>query len=368
MKSQPHVQQPAAVVRGRSLGPNASARFRFGLRGLCWFAVACLFVSLPARAQVIKLGTVAPEGSPWHDALQELAGKWQELSNGQVRLRIYAGGVAGDETDMLRKIRIGQLHATALTAQTLTSIVPDIEAISFPLLLKTNGELDYVLKTLGPRFENELEQKGFKVLGWSSAGWVHIFAKTPVTTIDDLRERKLFFWGTDTDYIETLKSVGIDPVPLAITDLLPSLQTGLVNAFAAPPVAALSFQWFGLAPHMTDLRWMPLPGVTVISARRWRQIPEKLRPKLEDAAWEISTKIRKRTRQLEKDAIEAMKKHGLSVHDVPQEAREEWARIVKEKGYASFVGKRFSKEAYDAVKAAVEEHRSKHAGAAGTGS
>lgn len=322
---------------------------------------ACIFLLVfgvsPTFSQVIKLGTVAPEGSPWHETLMEVAQRWKELSGGQVTVRIYAGGVAGDEKDMLRKIRIGQLHATALTTVTLIDIVPDIEAISFPMLVRTDGEFDYVIEKLGPEFEARLAEKGFKVLTWSTTGWVHFFTKEPVITPNDMKKRRLFLWGSDTTYMELVKASGFNPVPLAITDLLPSLQTGLVDSFAAPPAAALSFQWFAFAPHMTDLRWQPLPATTVVSMKQWNRIPAGLRPLLETAARQAGTRLQKRIRTLEKEAVMAMKNHGLTIHPVSPEVEEQWAMLAREKGYPAFVGPRFSKKMFDSVRSVLDEYR-----------
>ena len=325
---------------------------------ILWVCIHLLALGVtPAFSQVIKLGTVAPEGSPWHEILLEVAQNWKELSNGRVTVRIYAGGVAGDEKDMLRKVRIGQLHATALTSSTLLEIIPDIEVISFPMLIRTDGELDYVIEKLGPEFEARLAKKGFKVLSWSSTGWVYFFTKEPVITPEDMKKRKLFFWGSDTTYVELLKNSGFNPVPLAITDLLPSLQTGLVDSFPAPPTAALLFQMFALAPNMTDLRWQPLLGTTVISMRQWNRIPPDLRPLLEDVARKAGTRLQKRIRELEQEAIVAMKNHGLTVHAVPPEVEEYWRTLVWEKGYPVFVGPRFSKEMFDTVLKILDEYR-----------
>jgi TRAP-type C4-dicarboxylate transport system substrate-binding protein len=287
----------------------------------------------------------------------EVAQKWKELSGGRVTVRIYAGGVAGDEKDMLRKIRIGQLHATALTTVTLIDIVPDIEAISFPMSVRTDGEFDYIIERLGPEFERRLAKKGFKVLTWSTTGWVHFFTKEPVITPDDMKKRRLFLWGSDTTYLELVKASGFNPVPLAITDLLPSLQTGLVDSFAVPPAAALSFQWFALAPNMTDLRWQPLPGTTVVSMKQWNRIPADLRPVLENSARKAGTRLQKRIRALEHDAIVAMKKHGLTVHPVSSEVEAQWAMLVREKGYPAFVGPRFSKKMFHTVRSILDEYR-----------
>lgn len=311
----------------------------------------------PTYALVIKLGTVAPEGSPWHDAMLETAQKWKELSGGRVTVTIYPGAVAGDEKDMLRKIRIGQLHATALTSSTLLEIIPDIEAISLPMLVRTDGELDYVIEKLGPEFEARLAEKGFKVLNWSCTGWVYFFTKEPARTPEDMKKRKLFFWGSDTAYIELLKKWGFNPIPLGITDLLPSLQTGLVDAFPSPPAAAVLFQMFTLAPHMTDFRWQPLPGMTVMSMRQWEKIPADLRPALEKVAREVGARLQTRIRELEKQAIEVMVEHGLQVHPVSPAVEETWRKLLRETGYPVFVGPRVSQKMFDAVSRLLDEYR-----------
>lgn len=317
----------------------------------------CLATADPAAGVVIKLGTVAPEGSPWHDALQEIAAAWQRLSDGQVTLRIYPGGVAGDESDMLRKMRIGQLNAAALSSGGLGEIVPEIKALTLPLLLRDDSELAAVFERLGPRLSATLEAKGYKVLTWSSAGWVYFFSRRPVTVPEDLRSQKLFFWGSDPQYVELLKQSGFQPMPLAVTDLLPSLQTGLVDAFAAPPVAALSFQWFALAPHMADLRWQPLPGATVVSAKVWSEIPATLRPLLEQAAAATGAKLQARIDVLNDQAVEAMRQRRLKVTHVTAETEERWREMVREKGLPVFVGTRFSREIFEAVQDVLLEHR-----------
>jgi len=326
-------------------------------RVIVLLAVLCLAMANPAAAVVIKLGTIAPEGSPWHDALQDIAAAWQKLSNGQVTLRIYPGGVAGDEPDMLRKMRIGQLNAVALTSGGLAEIIPDIRALTFPLLVRDDGELAAVFEKLGPRFSAVLDAKGYKVLTWSSAGWVYFFSRRPVTAPEDLRSQKLFFWGSDPQYEELLKQSGFQPMPLAVTDLLPSLQTGLVDAFAAPPAAALSFQWFALAPYMADLKWQPLPGATVVSAKVWGEIPAELRPLLEQAAAAAGGRLQARIDALNDQAVEAMRQRGLSLTRVTPETEARWQALVAEKGIPVFVGTRFSREIFEAVQETLRAYR-----------
>ncbi len=328
-----------------------------------WMMYAALAAALlgvaavPATAVTIKLGTVAPEGSPWHDGLQEMAAAWQEISGGKVKVRIFPGGVAGDEPDLLRKIRIGQLHAAALAKSGLFVLVPDIDVLSFPLMVRTDEELNLLLREIGPRIERELEEKGLKVLNWSSAGWVHFFSREPVLLPEDLQKQKLFFWGSDPEYLELLKKAGVRPVPLSINDMLPSLQTGLVDAFASPPVVALSFQWFALTPYMADLRWQPLPGATVISLKTWNKIPADLRPRLEKISREIGKNLHARIAALNDEALQVMQEHGLQVNVVSEERAEYWNRFFMEKGGEEFIDRRYSRETYQRAKDILDEYR-----------
>jgi TRAP-type C4-dicarboxylate transport system substrate-binding protein len=161
----------------------------------------------------------------------------------------------------------------------------------------------------------------------------------------------------DAIFFSLLKSLGFRPISLAVNDLMPSLQTGLVEAFAAPPTAALSFQWFGLAPHMSAMRWQALPSVTVISLQTWNVIPEGLRPECESIARRTGRQMEVEARRLQPEAVKAMQQHGLVVHPVPPEAEEAFRRLVRQKAVPALVGRRISCEIYATVQAELEAHR-----------
>ena len=328
---------------------------RFIISFLLFLFLSFLFTS--SHGQVIKLGTVAPDGSQWHSALKKLAQEWKDLSDGKVVIQIYAGGIAGDDPDLIRKMRIGQLHAAALATSGIAYIYPDITALTFPNNIKTDEELAYVIKKVGPFYEEEIYKKGFKILCWSNAGWVHFFSKKPVITPDDMRKQKLFFWGSESNYFDLLKKSGFNPVPLSVTDLLPSLQTGLVTAFASPPQAALAFQWYALTLNMCSLRWQPLPGVVVMTDKAWEQIPEKLRPEFEKRATRIGTKIWNESVNLDNESIEVMKKHDLKVHPITPEALSAWEKLIDDVGAPVLVGHRFTHETFNKINAALKEYR-----------
>jgi TRAP-type C4-dicarboxylate transport system substrate-binding protein len=314
-------------------------------------------LSSAALAQTIKLGTVAPEGSPWHLMVREMGDAWNKASGGKVQVRIYPGGVTGDEPDMVRKIRVGQLHAAMIANQGLTQIIPDIQALQMPLMLNSYAEVDYVKERLTPKLEALFEAKGFKVLHWGEAGWLHFFTQKPVIRPDDLRPLRLFAWaGDDPIYIDAWKDAGYNPVPIPLSEMLTALQTGLINAFAAPPISALAFQWFGLAKNMTDLPWLPLVGATVIANKAWQEIPENLRPTLLAAARSSSSRYKEDVRKIHTTSIDVMKKHGLMVHRVPQEAVPEWEQRARA-GYQRLIGKVVSAQMVAEVERLRNEYR-----------
>lgn len=284
--------------------------------------------SVPAHAAKLKLGTLAPEGSPWHEIIRDMAAQWKEASGGRVDLRIYPGGIAGDDRDMVRKMRLGQLHLAVLTGEGLSEIASEVMALQMPLVLRTDGELDYVMEHFTPTLEKALEKKGFKVLSWGYAGWVRLFSATPVLTPGDRKSLRLFTWAGDPAYEEAWKLAGFQPVALQVTEMHTALQSGLINSFTATSLAALSFQWFGQAKHTMDMTWGPLVGATVIRKKSWDKLPDELKPKLAAIAAEAGARMKSETRRLDAEAVEAMREYGLIVHPVDPEMIPVWEGIA----------------------------------------
>lgn len=335
-----------------------------------FFACMCMAaLCTPARAEtmVIKLATVAPAGSTWHEYLQRLDARWREASDGKIRLKIYAGTL-GDEEDIMRRVRIGQIDAATVTTAGLSTIDESTKALHIPLAFASYEELDYVQNGIAPRLEQTLLKKGIVVLNWGDAGWVRFFTKSPVQRPDDLKNEKLFVWaaGGATEQEQIWKKLGFNPIPLSVVDIIPALQTGMITAYQAPPIAALANQWFALSGSMTDMRWAPLTGATVIAARTWSKIPPELRPELAQIAEEAGEWLRERVRQLERDAIAAMTKRGVQVIDVTPEAYEEWQQLIKSV-HSEIRGKIVPARYFDEVLRLRDEYRAAHGEAGETG-
>jgi TRAP-type transport system periplasmic protein len=321
--------------------------------------LALAFTAASASALTIKLGSLVPNNSPWDAALKRIAVEWGRISGGSVTVRTYAGGVAGDEPDMVRKMRIGQLGAAMVTMSGLQAIYNGVKALSYPLFIADDAELSHVLQKMAPAFEAELEKRGFKVILWSPGGWLYFFTRQPVTRPDDLRKQKLWVWG-NPDEVQAWQKSGFQVVPLASTDIMTSLQSGMIDGLITSPLLAASNQWFGIAGNMTGLKLSPLWGALVVSARTWAEIPADLQPRLMESARKITADLAPQISRADAEAVAVMKKYGLKVNEVNAEARGEW-QVVVETGFKMLVGTAFDPQAFKAAREYLEEYRSKQA-------
>ena len=283
-------------------------------------------MSLPA--QEVKLASVAPEASPYGRALNQLANEWREISDGRVRLRIYHNGIAGDEADILRKMRIGQLQAAVLTSSGMKQVVPEVFSVSVPFLIGSERELSYVMDDIRPDLNREFERNRLHVLAWSRAGWVHFFSKEPVTLPADLKRQRLAADPNDEELLQAFRIMGYRPIPILQSELLTSLNSGLVDAFYTSPLIAAGFQWFGVAPNMLDLKVAPFLGAIVISDRAWRRIPGRIKDELQAAAQGVADQIETEIRDLEREALETMQEFGLAIQEITPEQAQAWEADV----------------------------------------
>ncbi len=296
------------------------------------FTLALLCCALsPAivRAEVvIKLGTIAPEGSAWHDALLRIRQQWRDLSDGELQVIVYAGGVLGGETEMVRKLQRRGLDAVAISGSGLPQIDSSIDCLNIPLLFDSYEELDYVRRAITADLQEKLESRKIKVLNWAEAGWVYFFAKQPVKTPDELRKLRLWTAAGFPETERLFKQFGFRVVPLASTDMLTALQTGLIEAIDVPPLFALLDRSYQAATYMTDIKWAPLNAATVIHLDAWKRIPEKYRAPAIKAVENIAKGLRERIRRAEDDAIREMQARGLQIVRVDQATMELWRAEV----------------------------------------
>ncbi|MEE8340775.1 MAG: TRAP transporter substrate-binding protein DctP [Candidatus Neomarinimicrobiota bacterium] len=319
------------------------------------FIIIFMFATqLMGEKTIIKMATLAPEGTKWHGMLVEMGQRWNEVTDGTVELRIYPGGVVGDERDMIRKIRIGQIHAAAITTEGLSELNQDIYALIIPLLFDDWDDVDWIRERLEDDLIAGIEKSGFKLLTWTDVGWVHWFTKDPMKLPEDLKGMKIFNWAGEFKTLQLWKRGGFNAVQLASIDILSGLQTGLINAMGTNPMVALASQWFGIANHMLDMRWGLLTGGIVIDKKIWGKIDPEYREKMLEIIAEIDNEQRKSGRYKDEESIEVMKQYGLKVHHLSEDELQYWKEYV-EKWYPDIRGSYVPAEIFDKVIALKKE-------------
>ncbi len=221
----------------------------------------------------LKLATVAPEGSSWMKTMRVIDAEVRAATGDSVGFKIYPGGVQGDEIVVLRKVRSGQLHGGGFTGVGLGVIAPSLRVMELPFLFPDDAAIDKAYECVGPQLEEQLHQGGFTLLGWAEVGFVHLFSKTPLATQAQLKKAKMWLWEGDPLAEAFYKAFDVVPVPLAVTDVMTALQTGLIDAVYASPLACLALQWFTRVDHFTDVPITFASGAVVVDNDAFARIP-----------------------------------------------------------------------------------------------
>jgi TRAP-type transport system periplasmic protein len=330
---------------------------------LSWLAPLCAVALLLSTAEPafgatrIRLATLAPEGSVYHKSLLVLRDEWRRISQNKVNLTVFSGGKLGGEADVVQQMGLGSVQAAMITTVGLAAIEPAVEGLqSIPMGFRDFDEVDYVGKRLQPMLEERLAAKGYIVLGWSDAGWIHFFSKQPVTVPDDLKRLKMFAWAGNTETVAVYRSRGFTAVPLETADIVPGLETGLIEVVPCPPVFALKSQIDRRAPYMIEINWAPMVGALVIRKATWDALPASLRGPMLKAAQSVASDIKQAGRSESEESVKAMIARGLQVTRPTPEVIALWRREA-EAAYPLIRGRVVHGEVFDRALQLLEEFR-----------
>jgi TRAP-type C4-dicarboxylate transport system substrate-binding protein len=307
----------------------------------------------PGAPLTLKLATLAPTGSAWHELLRELGQRWEEASGGQVKLKVYAGGTQGNEGEVIRKMGINQLQAAAISNVGLHDLVAEAAGLTVPLMFKDEAEMECAFERIRPALEAAILARGYVVVQWSRIGSVSFYCDAPRATPEAMRGAKVFVPQGDAAVAEALRLADLRPVMLAATDLVPALQTGMVECVNNVALYALATRTFVKAPYVIDLPWGFMVGATLVRADAWQKVPGELRPRLLAAAQEVAVKVNAEVRRLNLEAVAAMQRQGLKLVPADPEA---W-RPVMERTWGIFRGGVVPAPFFDQVRAARDACR-----------
>ncbi|HEX5420859.1 MAG TPA: TRAP transporter substrate-binding protein DctP [Gammaproteobacteria bacterium] len=291
-------------------------------------ALAALLVLAAGAASAaghveLKLATIAPDGSHWMREMRAAAAKIKSQTQERVEIKFYPGGVMGDDAQVLRKLRIGQLQGGAFTSGGLGQRYNGLNSYGLPLLFRSLDEVDYVRSRMDPVLRRGLEQAGFVSFGFVEGGFARLMSKEPIRGVDDMRRRKVWVPEGDQINFTAMQSLGLSPVVLPVTDVLTGLETGLLDIVAAPPSVALVLQWQTKVSYITDLPVVYSMGVVAIDERAWSRIDEADRKAVSAILTQTVHGLDEAARHDNREALAALEQAGIKlVHVDPAHAEE----------------------------------------------
>lgn len=307
-------------------------------------ALALLLAPSARAATPIKLATLAPDGSTWMNVLGDLSKDLEKQSDGALKFKFYSGGVSGDEKDVVKKIRIGQLHGAAFTGVGLGEIAPETRLLDAPWLFRSRAELAAVRAKFAKELNAAVEKGGFVLLGWTDLGSVYVFSKNPIASPEDMKKEKMWVWEGDPIAQAAYKALGVNPVPLSVVDVMQSLQTGMINGVYGPPLGVVALQWHSKVKHIYPVPIAESTGAVLVSRKFFDTLTDAQKKLVLDLSAKHLARLNELTNAENDKAIEALKKQGLDLAADPGPATR---RKYEELGAAArkeLAGKLFSAE------------------------
>jgi len=329
------------------------------IRKLVFFLLLlCAFTARADEPYVLKFATLAPAGSTWMNVIAEWAGKVEKESQGRIKFKFYPGGVSGDEPDMIRKIRFGQIHGAAMTGHGIGSLYSPARVLEIPFLFRNYEEVDYVRAQMMPEIRAGFRKNDYELLGWMEVGFVRFFSRTPIHSMDDLKKRRIWQWQGDPLSAAFFSASNIAPVPLPITEVFTSLSTGLIDTVIAPPLGAIALQWFTKTPYMTEVPMADGIGGLVVSSKFFNRLPKDLQELLLRTGNEASEKLLVETRKDNEKSLGVLKQNGVTFTLAWKDIKEADVFSIRDRAAADLAKSGYiPAEVYDRARKALAEYR-----------
>ncbi len=295
-----------------------------GLIGLVLF----FFLTGAASAVTLKIATISPEGSMWMEKMKKGAEQVEKETEKRVTIKFYPGGVMGNDSAVIRKIRIGQLQGGAFVAGSMSQFFPSNQIYAQPFKFQSLDEVDHLRQYFDPYIIEGLDKGGFVVFGIIGGGFAYVMSKEPIQNVQDLRNRKV--WIPDNDHIsqDSIKVFGITPVPLPISDVRTSLQTGLIDTIGTSPVGAVVLQWYSQVKYVMNIPLIYLHAVLAIDKTQFMKIDEGDRKIISRVMTSASKEMDIQNRKDDLEAIETLKNRGIVFTTPSKQDLDEWYRIA----------------------------------------
>ncbi|MBV1906171.1 MAG: TRAP transporter substrate-binding protein DctP [Pseudomonadales bacterium] len=321
--------------------------------------LSCFLFGTPVQAKTFKIATVSPENSAWMKGMRLRAVEIDEATDGRVKFKFYPGGVLGDDKTILRKMRVGQLHGGAVASSSLTNVMTDVQLYGLPMVFRDFAEVDYVRSRMDEGLAERLEKKGYVVFGFPEVGFARAMSIAPITSVGDARNSRVWIPDNDPGSAQGIAAFNITPIPLTIVDVLPGLQTDLINAVAIPPVGALTLQWHTQLKYITDLPLLYIYGIFTVTKKSFDKVSAEDQATVRAILAKQAVSVDALTRKDNSAAFQALLKQGLQALSPSTDETREWRSLAGGAVQDLVSSGTVTREAYETMLTHLAEYRTK---------
>jgi len=325
---------------------------------IIFIVLILIFYAEITDAIVLKIATLSPEGSLWMQKMRSSADEISKKTNRMVRFKFYPGGIMGDDKAVLRKIKIGQLHGGGFSIGSLTKFYKDSQIYCLPMEFTSLEEIDFVRSYMDRIIVDGLYQGGFKTFGLAEGGFAYILSKSSIKTIDDLQKQRV--WIPENDYLslETVRAFGVKPIPLSVADVLPGLQTGLINTVTVPLIYAVTLQWHTQISYITDTPLIYVYALFALTKKAYLKILPNHQKIVSDVLSRASREIDAENRKQNFQAITALQKQGIKFVAPTKKELQSWSVKAASVSKTLLKAGELSQNIVDILKKNLKKYRS----------
>ena len=311
--------------------------------------IILLALVFPAQAKVFKIATISPDGTSWMKMMREGAQQIKQETDGRVVFKFYPGGVMGNDENVLRKMRIGQLQGGAITAGSLAAIHPDTSIYGLPFLFSSLEQVDRVRSQLDEKILTDLENKGYVSFGLAEGGFSYMMSDEKLSTVEDVRHQKVWIPSGNEVGEVVFSHAGISPVTLPLSDVMTGLQTGLIDTVITSPIGALALQWHTKINYVIDVPLTYYSALMVVSKKAFNKIKPQDQATVRRIMGEVFKKIDAQNRKDNIAARQALINQGIEFVSLKPAALHDWRQIGEEAMRELEQKNRYSRPVYDAL-------------------
>ncbi len=322
---------------------------------LLWVS-ACFLLPAHAAPKKVKVAVVTPEGSTWVKVLREMAADITQRTSGGVQFIIYAGGVSGDEADVMRKMRVNRIQAAGFSGVGLGIILPELRVLEAPLLFQNDQEIVAVRDQLYEHFAKAFLKKGFVLLGFTEGGWVYLFSQKNISQPAEFNAAKMWVWKGDRVAENLLHNFGVRTTPLHIAEVNTGLETRMIDSFYSPPLAAIAFQWHTRVRYVLDFPLANSTAALLMTRKAFAGLPQEHQEAIKSSARLHCSKLVKLTREDNQKALKVMEAQGLNFVAPTNDQLKRFQKDAQ-KTYSQSIPSIYPQALFDRIKSSLDTLR-----------